>query len=194
MSGNIIREWHFWLASIATGACMAFAYDLLRLFRRLVRHGRFAVDLEDILYWSACFVISFSLLYYGNNGVIRFAAVFGAAIGMCIYILTLGRVFVRFSFFIIDKTIGNLIRLIAKIMNFVYKKIAGTARKAAGKWIRLKNFFISKKIKLTQKLFQNTIIKKQSQEGKRKEGTRHGKPRRHKKTECGKKKETKKNP
>ena len=52
---------------------MAFAYDVLRLFRRLVRHGRFAVDIEDILYWTICFLLSFTLLYYGNNGVIRFA-------------------------------------------------------------------------------------------------------------------------
>ena len=79
MSGEIVKEWHFWLVSIATGAFMAFVYDVLRLLRRLLRHGRFAVDLEDILYWTACFGLSFTLLYYRNNGVIRFAAVLGAA-------------------------------------------------------------------------------------------------------------------
>lgn len=82
MSREIVREWHFWLASIMTGVFMAFAYDLLRLLRRLVRHARIIVDLEDILYWTACFGLSFTLLYYGNNGVIRFAAVLGAAVGM----------------------------------------------------------------------------------------------------------------
>ena len=49
MSREIVREWHFWLASIMTGVFMAFAYDLLRLLRRLVRHARIIVDLEDIL-------------------------------------------------------------------------------------------------------------------------------------------------
>ena len=95
MSREIVREWHFWLASIMTGVFMAFTYDLLRLFRRLVRHARIIVDLEDILYWTACFGLSFTLLYYGNNAVIRFAAVLGAAVGMLFYELTAGRYFVK---------------------------------------------------------------------------------------------------
>lgn len=116
MSGEIVREWYFWLVSVAAGACMAFAYDVLRLLRRLIRHNRFAVDLEDILYWTACFLLSFTLLYYGNNGVIRFAAVLGAAVGMFFYIITVGRFFVRFSLFILDRTFGSLFRLIRKII------------------------------------------------------------------------------
>lgn len=102
MSGEIVKEWYFWLASVATGAGMAFAYDLLRLFRRLIRHGRIAVDMEDILYWAVCFCVSFSLLYYGNNGVIRFAAVFGAAVGMALYAVTLGRAFMKAGSLVID--------------------------------------------------------------------------------------------
>ncbi len=120
MSGEIVKEWHFWLASILTGIFMAFVYDLLRLVRRLVRHGKIAVDLEDILYWTACFVLSFTLLYYGNNGVIRFAAVFGAAVGMFIYVMTMGRFFVKTSYLIIDKTVGNLLRGIRKLIRKIH--------------------------------------------------------------------------
>lgn len=121
MSGEIVREWYFWLVSVAAGAVMAFSYDVIRLFRRLVRHGRFAVDFEDILYWTACFGLSFTLLYYGNNGVIRFAAVLGAAVGMFLYVMTLGRFFVRLGVWVIDKTIGNLFRLIRKIIRALKK-------------------------------------------------------------------------
>lgn len=77
---------------------MAFAYDFLRLFRRLLPHGRFWVDMEDLLYWTACFLASFYLLYYGNHGVIRFFAVLGAGIGMLLYGATIGRFFVKGSF------------------------------------------------------------------------------------------------
>ena len=93
MSGTIITEWHFWMASIITGVIMTFAYDILRLLRRIIRHNRFFVDMEDLLFWAACFFTSFTLLYYGNNGVIRFAAVMGAGIGMLAYTLTVGRFF-----------------------------------------------------------------------------------------------------
>ncbi|MDE7204931.1 MAG: spore cortex biosynthesis protein YabQ [Lachnospiraceae bacterium] len=151
MSGEIVKEWHFWLVSIATGAFMAFVYDVVRLFRRLIRHGRFAVDLEDILYWTACFGLSFTLLYYGNNGVIRFAAVFGAAVGMLVYVVTVGRFFVRVSFFIIDKTIGALFRLIRKIIRKICKILKPIKFFIVKIYYKSKRFFISllQKIRLT---------------------------------------------
>lgn len=152
MSGEIVKEWYFWLTSIVTGVFMAFAYDVVRLLRRLVRHGRFAVDLEDILYWTACFLLSFTLLYYGNNGVIRFAAVLGAAVGMLVYTVTVGRFFVRVSFFLIDKTVGSLLRLIRKIL----KPIRRFFVKIYYIW---KHFFVSllQKIRLTCTLIRHKM-------------------------------------
>ena len=151
MSGEIVKEWHFWLVSIATGAFMAFAYDVVRLFRRLVRHGRFAVDLEDILYWTACFGLSFTLLYYGNNGVIRFAAVFGAAVGMFAYVVTVGRFFVRVCFFVIDQTVGALLRLIRKIIRKICRILKPIKCLIVKFYYKIKHFFISllQKIRLT---------------------------------------------
>ena len=122
MSASIIKEWHFWLVSIAAGAAMAFVYDLLRLFRRLVRHGRLWVDAEDLLFWAACFFASFTLLYYGNNGVIRFAAVFGAGIGMLFYELTLGRIFVKYSALFINGLFAPIIGFIKKIAKKINSK------------------------------------------------------------------------
>lgn len=149
MSEEIIREWNFWLYSILTGACMAFLYDVIRLFRRLVRHGRFAVDLEDIIYWSACFGVSFVLLYYGNNGVIRFAAVLGAAVGMAAYTATVGRFFIRISYFVIDKTAGSLFRLLRRLFRPV--------KAAAVKLHQKKNIFYQK-CRLTALAFRHKIV------------------------------------
>lgn len=95
MSETIIREWHFLLYSILTGIGFAYLYDNIRLLRRLWRHKRWLVDIEDILYWTFCFFASFYLLYYGNNGVVRFFAVLGAAIGMIFYSRTMGRIYVK---------------------------------------------------------------------------------------------------
>lgn len=151
MSGEIVRELHFWLVSIVTGVCMAFAYDVIRLFRRLISHGRLAVDLEDILYWTACFGLSFTLLYYGNNGVIRFAAVLGAAVGMFVYAITVGRFFVKISFLIIDKTVGNLFRMIRNLIRKLRKMLRPIKCFAVKNCHKLKRLFISlfRKIRLT---------------------------------------------
>lgn len=157
MSREIIREWHFWIASMITGAGMAFSYDLIRLFRRLVRHGRFAVDLEDLLYWTACFIVSFTLLYYGNNGVIRFAAVFGAAVGMAFYAVTIGRFFVKISYWIIDKTVGSLLRIIVKIMKHLHNLLTPARRMIAGFYGRCNKKYVQRKYWLTRAVFGHKI-------------------------------------
>lgn len=157
MSGEIIKEWHFWIASIITGVCMAFSYDLIRLFRRLVRHGRIAVDLEDILYWTICFLFSFTLLYYGNNGVIRFAAVLGAAVGMSIYAVTLGRFFVKVSYWLIDKTVGNFLRMIAKLIKMIHKMLMPIKHKITRLFGRCNKICSNQKYKLTRVQFRHKI-------------------------------------
>lgn len=187
MSGEIVREWYFWLVSIATGACMAFAYDVLRLFRRLFRHGRIAVDLEDILYWTACFVVSFTLLYYGNNGVIRFAAVLGAAVGMFLYIVTVGRFFVRISLIVIDKTLGNLFRMMRKIIRKLRRLLSPIKRFVVKICHKFKHLFniLFQKIRLTHARNRHKMklqSRKEAADGKGKaaDGRKKGKRKRKK--------------
>lgn len=95
MSETIVREWYFLLCSLLTGYFFTFVYDQIRLLRCLWRHARWLVDVEDICFWVFCFFISFSLLYYGNNGVVRYFSVLGAAVGMFFYSRTLGKVYVK---------------------------------------------------------------------------------------------------
>lgn len=114
MSETIIREWHALWYAAAAGAAYAWAYDQLRLLRRLLRHNSFWVNLEDILYWVCCFAASFILLYYGNHGVIRSFAVLGAALGMFAYCATIGRVYVRLMSFLI----AGLLRPLSALCRF----------------------------------------------------------------------------
>lgn len=146
MSETIMAEWHFWMVSIIAGAAMAFAYDLLCLFRRLVRHIRLFVDLEDILFWTVCFFASFTLLYYENNGVIRFAAVFGAGIGMLAYALTVGKFFVKCSYFVIMK----LVRLLRILFRPIARAVNGIRRHARKSILFLK-------CRLTRRQIHHTI-------------------------------------
>ena len=95
MSDSIVRESIIFVYCIISGYFFGLIYDVFRLYRRIVKHGKFWIDLEDLLYWLICFVISFCLLYYINYGVIRLFCVLGAAFGMWLYCKTIGRIFVR---------------------------------------------------------------------------------------------------
>lgn len=186
MSENIIADLDLWIVSIATGVCMAFAYDLLRLFRRIVRHGRFAVDVEDLLYWTLCFFASFIILYYGNNGVIRFVAVFGAALGMLIYSVSIGKVFVKVSYFLINKTIGSVLRFLCRILKKLHK-IASSVNRKNREFLKKVGIFnkIRKisQIRLTRGRFRHRININGDKKGER--GKSHGKKRITKKKDAG---------
>ena len=170
MSKNIIADLDLWLVSIAAGVCMAFAYDLLRLFRRLVHHGRFAVDVEDLLYWTICFFASFTILYYANNGVIRFVAVLGAALGMLLYSVTIGKIFVKFCYFLINKTIGSALRFLCRIIKRLHKIVSSVNRRNRE---FLKKVGIIHKIRkisryrLTHRLFQHKMNISDDKKGER---------------------------
>ena len=191
MSENIIADLDLWIVSIATGVCMAFVYDLLRLFRRIVRHGRFAVDVEDLLYWTFCFFASFVILYYGNNGVIRFVAVFGAALGMLLYSVSIGRVFVKFSYFLINKTIGSAVRFLCRIIKKLHKVISSVNRKNRELLKKVGIFNKIRKIsryRLTHRLFRHKIKVSDDKKGER--GETHGRKRVRKRISVKKKKDT----
>ncbi len=170
MSKNIIADLDLWLVSIGAGVCMAFAYDLLRLFRRLVRHGRFAVDLEDLIYWIVCFFASFTILYYGNNGVIRFVAVLGASMGMLFYSVSIGKIFVKFSYFLINKTIGSALRFLCKIIRELHK-IACSVNRRNREFLKKVGIFnkIQKisRFRLTHRLFHHRININRGKNGER---------------------------
>lgn len=178
MSRNIIADLDLWLVSIEAGICMAFAYDILRLFRRLVRHGRLAVDVEDLLYWVICFFASFTILYYGNNGVIRFVAVLGAALGMLFYSVTIGRIFVKFSYFLINKTIGSACRFLCKIIKKLHKIVSSVNRTNREFLKKVGIFNKIRKISqywLTRKPFHHRININSDKKGER--GKAHGRKR-----------------
>ena len=117
MSDTIIWEWKLLWYAAATGFGFAFAYDVIRLLRLLYHHGRLLVDIEDLLYWTGCFFVSFTLLYYGNHGVIRFYAVLGAALGMYLYIITLGRFLVKGIYYLLCKMCSPFIHFVRFIKN-----------------------------------------------------------------------------
>lgn len=85
MSEVIQNETFFFLTSVATGVLLVFAYDLLRIWRRIMRHGTFLTGLEDFLYWSACSLVIFGMIYEKNNGAIRGFAIAGIILGVLLY-------------------------------------------------------------------------------------------------------------
>jgi len=71
VSLNIQVEARMLLLSVAFGAGLSVLYDLLRLWRCLLRHSWLWTGLEDLAYWIFSGFAVFYLLYRENDGALR---------------------------------------------------------------------------------------------------------------------------
>ncbi len=110
MSREIVQELTFFTHSVLIGLVITFVYDWIRVLRRLFKHGTLLMSVEDLLFWLACGIGVFYMLYRENNGTLRWFAVLGAAVGMFFY-----KMIVRDSFANIMST------CLHKIMWFVFR-------------------------------------------------------------------------
>ena len=112
MSQDIVQEVTFFLHSILMGLIITFAYDWIRIFRELFKHGGVLTSIEDLLYWFACGIGVFYMLYRENSGVLRWFAVMGAALGMLFY-----------NAIIKNRFVDVMSTYIYKIMWFIFRVI-----------------------------------------------------------------------
>jgi len=85
MSQNIRMEAELLCLSLITGMGLMAAYDVLRIFRLLVRHGWLWTGVEDFCYWLTAGLVTFYLLYRENDGSIRWYVIATVLLTMVAY-------------------------------------------------------------------------------------------------------------
>lgn len=94
-------EVRLFLISAAFGIALSMAYDVLRIFRRLVRHGVWWVALEDLLFFFSVSLLVFSMIFAENDGTIRFFSLGSLVLGTFLYYQSVSRYLVRFFVWLI---------------------------------------------------------------------------------------------
>ena len=128
MSQDIVNEVYFLAYSVIMGIAITFVYDFILIGRKIIRHNLFFISLEDFLFWAACAVAVFYMLYKENNGILRWFAVFGAALGMLLYKKIIGVRFVKLISVLIQKEI----HIISKILGFIFRPLGWLVKKTMG--------------------------------------------------------------
>lgn len=85
MSQYIQLEAELALHSFLLGLVLMSSYDLLRLFRLMVPHGKWWIGTEDFAYWIYCAIMTFRLLFYQNSGILRGYVIACVFLGMYLY-------------------------------------------------------------------------------------------------------------
>ena len=127
----------FFMLTVLLGAVSGFIYDIFRIIRKIVKHPDFLTQFEDLLYWVVVSILFFYYILHRNSGEVRIYAIIGMFSGMCLYFLTLSKLIIRASVFIIDlvkKIISAAVRIILIPLKFLVKLLSypGLAIK---KWV-----------------------------------------------------------
>lgn len=122
---SMSNQFILFLMSTALGFISGFIYDLFRVFRRIIKHNKFFVQLEDFIYWIILALIIFFIILQKNSGEIRAFLFLGFFIGMILYFTTLSRLFLKFSKKLIDfiKQILKVVFLPVFSVYLFFKKI-----------------------------------------------------------------------
>ncbi len=154
VSAQILKEADVLLAAVLTGAALLFAYDLLRIFRKIAPHKMWLVGVEDLLFWIGGGVALFAMLYRENSGYIRGFVIGGVLVGMLLYNLLLSAWIVAGSVFLIEKILFIISRPFVWTAR-LFKKPLGFAGRRAKKLLR----FLKKELKKIWKTVKIGICK-----------------------------------
>lgn len=161
MSRDIMIEIYFLASSVLMGIVITFVYDFILIGRKTVRHSLFFISLEDFVFWAVCAVAVFYMLYRENNGILRWFAVFGAAVGMLLYKKIIGAHFVNIMSTIIRKQMHLLRRALGILFRpfaWLLKKtghFSGRLRKKGRKIMK----YLKKKLTESLKMLKITLCK-----------------------------------
>lgn len=126
----------FLFYALLMGIFITFVYDILRIARRVFRHGSLLVSLEDLIFWIYCAAEVFMLMYRFSDGMLRWFAVLGALVGMFLYKKLASPFFVKAASFVLIKVkefLKGILNLLLKPVKFLLHKVKAYMKKAAVK-------------------------------------------------------------
>lgn len=128
MSQVILKEADILWKALATGAGLMLAYDVLRIFRRLIPHGNFWIAFEDVLFWTGSALVIFLMVQRENDGIIRGFVIGGVLLGTLLYLGIFSRFVVSGCVFVLEKVFYVLFRPFVCLGRLLMRPVRGLNR------------------------------------------------------------------
>lgn len=108
--------------SVAVGICIGIVYDLFRIMRLASVNNKYAVVVQDVVFWCFAAIVSFLFGFVVNNGTFRFYFAVGEALGFAFYYFTFGAAVIKMSAAIV-KGLKKLFKAVFRVLTFPFKRI-----------------------------------------------------------------------
>lgn len=115
MSEAVIWEMQFVAVTVTLGIFLSAVYDVIRIFRRIIKHGIIWISVEDILFWTFCGIVIFVVSFWENDGRIRWYTLAGVVFGAYMYHETVSSFIVKFVSFILNTPINIVKKALKKV-------------------------------------------------------------------------------
>jgi len=128
---QIIQEQiYFQITTLCAGMFLMFGYDILRLWRWFLPHGKIWVWVEDLLYWSLSGIPVFILFFRMIDGVPRWYGIVGMLAGGILYEAGISIPIRAGLHRILGKYNKKIGFRVAKLAKMLYSKITGPNSKS----------------------------------------------------------------
>ena len=128
---QIIQEQiYFQITTLCAGMFLMFGYDILRLWRWFLPHGKIWVWVEDLLYWSLSGIPVFILFFRMIDGVPRWYGIAGMLAGGILYEAGISIPIRAGLHRILGKYNKKIGIRVAKLAKMLYSKITGPNSKS----------------------------------------------------------------
>lgn len=91
---HAVNIWTF-VQAIGIGYLIGIILELFRLLRHCFLKGKYAVFIQDILFFVISAAVTFVFILRSSFGVVRGYILIGEAVGFAVYLLTLGKILFR---------------------------------------------------------------------------------------------------
>lgn len=132
------------LYSVALGGVFGIIYDIFRLIRISLSAKKYLTAVFDVLYFALITLIFFWFSMNIGQGATRLFHIIGAALGLVLYLVTIGLVMGKIMRFVISKikwVLCLIFKPFAMIFKFIWNKTENIRKKPAELLKKIKKNF-----------------------------------------------------
>ena len=123
MNQIVCNQSELFFISIQIGVVIGIIFDVIRIFRKTIRHHNFIVQIEDMLFWVCSGFTGFYMLYNCNYADIRPYILIGILMGACFYFLTFSIIVMKVMTYIVEISKRILHKAYRIVMKPIYKMV-----------------------------------------------------------------------